>query len=473
MRGLGVIVAVLLFGLNGAAVAPGSEGLISFDPSRETTRERLQKLLDDFVADHPLVPGSSAYVDAPRLGLPFNGAAGKFAHSGTRPLDPDDPYRNASITKMWTAATVLRLVEEGRISLSDTIDRYLPAELVDRVHVMDDGVSRGRQITMRMMLNHTSGIYNYSTDDRWVAEVAAQPRKEWTAEELVEWAIDNGSPPFQPGDGWDYNDTGYALLTIILKRLTGKPHPAVYRDMLPMHKLPQTYVEKLEQPPAGAREKAHQYFIAADMHLWDPSFDTWGGGGLVTTGQDQVRFIRALFEGRVYERGSTLRAMLRTVQGSLTLPGASEPVTAEYGFGIGRIVHDGTECWHHTGAWGGYLYYCPSLDLAFAGTTNQYQDEIENSRYLARRIVEIVKGAPAERLKLRVLSVTRRRIRFRTTAGPFRVGGVRITLAGSSTVTNEDGRAKLTRSRRLRPRRHRARACKTGFRCVTRRVRVR
>ena len=374
---------------------------------------------------------------------------------------------------MWTSATVLRLVEEGRISLSDTIDRYLPAELVERVHVMEDGVSRGREITMRMMLNHTSGIYNYSTDDRWVAEVGAQPRKEWTAEQLVEWAIDNGTPDFKPGEGWHYNDTAYALLTIILKRLTGEAHPAVYRDMLPMHTLPDTYVEKLEQPPAGAREKAHQYFIAADMNLWDPSFDTWGGGGLVTTGRDQARFIRALFEGRVYEKPGTLRTMRETVDGLLTLPGATEPDEVEYGLGIERIVHDGIECWYHTGAWGVYLYYCPALDLAFAGAFNQYQDKTANDRYLARRIVEIVKAAPAETLKLRVIRVARRRVEFRTTAGPFRIGGVRITLAGSRAITGEDGQATLRPSRRLRPRHYRARACKTGFRCVTTRVRAR
>lgn len=467
---LGVVIA-----LAHAVAARADERLISFDPDQTSTSEELQEMLDRFVADHPLNPGASVYVDAPRLGLPFNGAAGRFAHGSARPLDPDDPYRNASITKTWTAATVLRLVEDGRMSLSDTIDQYLPAELVGRVHVMDDGISRGHQITIRQMLNHTSGIYNYSVDERWLAEVGAQPRKEWTAEELVQWAIRNGKPKFKPGEGWDYNDTAYALLTIILKRLTGKPHPAVYRDTLPMDELPDTYLEKLEQPPAGARAKAHQYFLAVDMNNYDPSFDTWGGGGLVTTGRDQAHFIRALFEGRVYKRRSTLRAMLKTVAGSITLPG-TEPEPLEYGLGIERAVHDGTECWYHTGAWGGSMYFCPALDLAFAGTTNQFWEEIENSRALATRIVEIVKAAPRERIKLAVRPTRTRQSRtttfhVRATAAGRAIPRARVRLANRRTRTDTAGRARLT-LQLTRAGRYHLVACKPGLLCDRATVRV-
>lgn len=125
------------------------------------------------------------------------------------PMDPGLKFQIASITKTFTAHLVLQLAQEGRLSLEDRLDRWLPG-----VIQMSD------RITIRQLLNHTAGVYNFS-DEEFHRTVYNNPDKPWTRQELLDIARAHG-PDFAPGKGWKYSNTGYVLLGMIVEQASGQ-----------------------------------------------------------------------------------------------------------------------------------------------------------------------------------------------------------------------------------------------------------
>jgi D-alanyl-D-alanine carboxypeptidase len=451
------------------AVAPAADA---------TTGQQLQTALEQVVAEHQLVPGASAYVDAPRAGLPWTGAAGQFAEGSTRPLSAEDPFRIASIQKIFTAAAILRLVEDGRLRLDDPIAPFLDADQVDRMHVYE-GVNYGRQITIRQLLQHTSGLNSHDECNEYLVSVGTGPRHEWTPREQIEMMIDCGDPYFRPGEEgkYHYSDTGFVMLGNVLSSVTGKSYAEALRELLPLVELgvERTWHELLEPERADPRPRAHQYYAAADLTDWNPSFDSWGGGGYVSTVQELVLFIRGLFEGRVFKKPSTLRLMMQLVP---TTPGKPAE-EGGYGLGLAFVSYDGVACIGHAGFWSSVVRYCPSLDLAFAATTNQASDEHTETThaYAARAIVAIVKEAerakPTLKVKPKRTRARRSRLFTVTFAADGRpVGGATARIGRRRAVTDASGRARI-RVRFTRSGVRLARACKSGVGCATAAVRVR
>ncbi len=310
-------------------------------------------------AARPPVPGVLLDVRGPEVA--FSGAAGKFSVGG-RDMRPSDAFRAASVTKIFTAATVLKLVERHRLRLDDRIGRYLDPGLVERVHVIK-GRSYGAQITVRQLLDHTAGLYDYATSEKWVGYVAAHPDRTWKPEELVDWAVTHGEPYFRPGRGYHYSDTGYILAGQIIEKVTRQPLHRAYRSLLldPLG-LRGTYLEHWERHRGAPL--SHAYLGSVDTRYWNPTFDTFAGGGLVTTAADLTTFIRGLFEGRVFRDLTTLRAMLT----------ATPQSRGTYGLGIQRLTSGDGDLWFHPGAWGAIAAYSPAHGVSIVATVNQAED---------------------------------------------------------------------------------------------------
>ncbi|HYP52905.1 MAG TPA: serine hydrolase domain-containing protein, partial [Pyrinomonadaceae bacterium] len=343
----------------------------------------LQKLLAAEVAANPSLPGELLHVHAPRLGLDVSLAAGLFERASKRPLDPRHGFRVASVTKTFTAAAVLRLYESGRLKLDDPIRRHLPAEYNS---ALEAGGYRTRDITVRQLLTHTSGIHDYATDPQYFAAAERDPRRRWTRAEQVRAAVSWGKPHFAPGAGYHYSDTGYVLLGEIVERLTGQPLAGAFRALLdfPRLGLDETYLETLESVPAGAGELSHPYFGDIDGMLIDASFDLYGGGGLVSTTEDLARFYRALLRGRVFRRASTLETMLTIPPTNERSPGGA------YAMGISRRRIGGHTCWGHTGFWGTSAYHCPAPDVTIVRHYNQARP---GGGFVSNRLYEQMAGA--------------------------------------------------------------------------------
>ena len=160
------------------------------------------------------VPGAIAAVRTPKgTWVSTPGVANK---ASGKPMLADMHHRIGSITKTFTATLLLRAAAEGRLSLDDTIDQYVK------------GVPNGDEITLRQMANMSSGIASYTADKQWAEEALSHPRKVWKPREVAPIGIKD-SPVFDPGKGWQYSNTNYVLLGLVLEQVTDKPIGKLYQ----------------------------------------------------------------------------------------------------------------------------------------------------------------------------------------------------------------------------------------------------
>lgn len=368
---LAVLICTASAGPAPATAAPGAP--------LPTPAADLQAALEDFLAANPQAPGAVAWVSCPRLGPDWSGAAGHDARDGSRPLTPAHTFRIASNTKTYVAATVLRLAEDGRVSLDAPLASLLPAELA--APLAGDGYDLGA-ITVRQVLSHTAGLADHSGDDRYGEAIIADPRHQWTRLEQVRRCADLFDPLGRAPAPYRYSDTGYVLLGGIIEAVTGRSLANAARDELGFARLGlgATWWEQAEAAPTGAGPRAHQHIGDHDVTDWDPSFDLYGGGGLVTDARDLGRFMRLLLEGRVLRTEAALAAM--TGGG-----------TAPYRLGLMVAELDGHLAFGHQGFWNTFAYHVPGLDATVAGSILSH--DAENGRALAARLVAVLARAAA------------------------------------------------------------------------------
>src|SRR5512132_2189143 len=168
---------------------------------------KLQRIARSLVAAG--APGAVVYARTP------NGV--RSASAGFARLQPRVPmrvavhYRIASVTKTLVATVVLQLAGAGKVSLEDSVERWLPGL-----------VPNGAAISLRMLLKHTGGLYDIADDPTLLAEFAANPTRQWTPREVLRFALSH-PPLFPPGSSYAYSNTGYVLLGLVIEAVTGKP----------------------------------------------------------------------------------------------------------------------------------------------------------------------------------------------------------------------------------------------------------
>jgi D-alanyl-D-alanine carboxypeptidase len=346
---------------------------------------QLQSILDAGVQDNDAVRSAALHVDAPSLGVDWEGAAGMADPESARPMTPETPVRIASNTKTFVAAAVLRLAEEGKLDIDDPIADYLPDEFVK---VLESDGYDPEAMNIRHLLTHTSGLFDHSEPDRYTEAIVADPNHPWTRTEQLRGAVDWGDPHGHPGEFYTYCDTGYVLLGGIIEQASGQPIAVAARELLNYQDLGlrSTWWETLEAPPAGVPDRAHQFYADLDTADFNPSFDLYGGGGLVATVGDLARFYRALFTGGVYADPATTDVMLSSVDGARPLPNA---YPLGYRMGIWVTEIEGFTTYMHTGFFGTLAAYVPELDLAVAVAVNQNQSD-GALHDLAREAIKLV-----------------------------------------------------------------------------------
>jgi D-alanyl-D-alanine carboxypeptidase len=346
-----------------------------------SSRARLQAALEADLDRDPSIPGEALAVEAPGLHVAL--AVGRADVASGARLRPTTRFRVASVTKTFVAAAVLRLVEQHRIGLAQPIARYLSPQ---SLAILRAGRYDPERITVRQLLRHTSGLFDYATSDSYDHVNEIDPAHHWTRAEQLQFAVDHGAPVAPPGTTFHYSDTGYVLLGEIIERVTGDSLATAARELLHFRELglDDTYWEQLEPPPDGNAARAHQYDGAFDNIGLDASHDLYGGGGIVSTVADLATFYRALFRGQVFDEPGTLSLMTR-----VSRPGHA--AGAAMGLFAERI--SGVRCFDHPGFWGTDTTYCPRLDLAFARTINQADDDGFDYGRLDRVVVDVARDA--------------------------------------------------------------------------------
>lgn len=324
-----------------------------------------QALMEKVVANNDAVPGLQLHIEAPRLGISWSGAAGVADVASQKQLEKEQPFRVASVTKTFVAASILKLMEEGKLSLNDPISRYISQE---HRQILQDGQYDPDQIAIRHLLTHTSGLFDYALGNSTFAKkVSENPQYRWTRTDQLQGAMDWGQAYGSPGEKYHYSDTGYILLGEALESITGKPLAQALRDLIGYEQLAlqSTWLETLEEQPKGILDRTHQYLEKTDTYDWDPSFDLYGGGGLVSTTSDLARFFQSLFNKKVFSQATTTDSLLY----KMDLPEAGKGEggrQADYRCGIEVAQAFNTDLYMHTGFWGIQVAYLPEYDATIA-----------------------------------------------------------------------------------------------------------
>ena len=234
-------------------------------------------------------------------GESFGLAVGHSDRGKKTPMRFDDRMLAGSTGKTFAAATAFQLVSEGKLSLDDKVEKYLGSE------PWFDRLPNSHQITIRQLMNHTSGLVRYEFKKEFTDLLTADPMKVWTPEERLAYLFDE-KPPFEAGKGWDYSDTNYIVLGMIIERVTRKPfYDEARRRLIRPLKLSNTIAQEGpvmkgviqgyagEGNPFGGKDA----MIENGRFVVNPQLE-WTGGGWASTSLDLARWAKMYFEGKAF-----------------------------------------------------------------------------------------------------------------------------------------------------------------------------
>lgn len=345
-----------------------------------TTDARLQQLLDRW-RQRADVPAVVLAVDGPGRSR-FVAASGTGERGGGAPVTTDGQFRVASTTKLFVATVVLQLVEEGRLRLDDTVAAHVP------------GFVHARGVTVRQLLDHTSGIPDYTRTEHFHEGLLADRDREWSTDELLA-LVAGVRRDFAPGTDYLYSNTGYILLGRVIDTVTGSTWAAeIQRRILDPLRLRHTYIAGSEPVPGGVLPGYVDEDMDGDVdnvetgRPW-PALETSEGpaGAIVSTAGDLAAFGDALFRGRLL-RPSTLKQMVAE--------GPHHPRNSNYGLGVEITRPDyRMTVWGHGGFTLGFksaLWYVPRHDLVVVVLAN---DVRANPSDLAELVVRAEARSPS------------------------------------------------------------------------------
>ncbi|MBD0326505.1 MAG: serine hydrolase [Pyrinomonadaceae bacterium] len=364
-----------------------------------TLRERLQQQLNEWHAAGKF-PGASigvALSDGTSFGLTVG-----YADTATKQsLKPDNLLLQGSVGKTYVSAVALQLVAEGKLKLDDKIEKWLGQEK------WFARLPNARDITLRMLLNHTSGLVRYEFKEQFAADLTRQPDKVWRPEELIAYILDT-TAPFPAGKDWEYSDTNYIVLGMIIERVTNSTYYQELRKrILEPLGLRQTVpsdsrsINGLVQGYAGADNpfgKSDAMIVNGSMII-NPQFE-WTGGGIASSATDLARWAKLLYEGR-----ATSPALLREM-----LNGVPAKLGPESKYGLGVIIRPTPlgPSYGHSGFFPGYLtdvMYFPQHRVAIAMQVNTSVPRA-TVKPLSRVLVELAETVVAEQARADEAAVT-------------------------------------------------------------------
>jgi D-alanyl-D-alanine carboxypeptidase len=306
-----------------------------------------------------------------------------------RPVSPNGYFRIASVTKAFVATLILQLAGDGRLSLNDTVERWLPG-------VVSGNGNDGRTITIRRLLQHTSGIHDDYPDYTSAKDFYQHRYDTYTAEQIVARAMLH-QPDFRPGKGWSYSNTGYVLLGMIIQRVTGHPWHEELRDRIvrPLgldHTFWPGTSPTLPQPHAGSYQRFKPGEPLVDV-TEQVGPGTNGEAGLVSTTADLSRFFRALLGGRVLHP-----AQLAQMKKTIPVGKEFEPLMPGARDGLGlfsRPLSCGGRYWGHDGGDSGWISAVGvtadgrrSITVSLSGTLIDSADDVLRVEQAESKLVD-------------------------------------------------------------------------------------
>ncbi|MFD5591091.1 serine hydrolase domain-containing protein [Streptomyces griseorubiginosus] len=339
---VGATAVALATGLAAPAMAAGTDTAPARAAAGSDTHEATRQAVRAAVKDG--VPGVTLTARNGRSSWSTTAGVGNLRTHA--PRSADDRYRVGSITKTFVSTVVLQLEAEGRLSLDDTVDQWLPGVVHGNGH-------DGSRVTLRQLLNHTSGIFNYTADETFgrtyfLKDGFFKHRYDTQAPgQLVAIAMAH-KPDFAPGTSWNYSNTNYVLAGMVIQKVTGRPYGEEIRHRIidPLH-LTATSVPGTRVTVPGPSSRAYSKLAETatgptyDVTRLNPSLAS-SAGEMISDSADLDRFYSALLKGRLLPP-KQLKEMKTTV------PVEGIP-NAGYGLAlIDRKLSCGVHVWGHDG----------------------------------------------------------------------------------------------------------------------------
>ncbi|MDD1724017.1 MAG: beta-lactamase family protein [Methanospirillum sp.] len=371
----GVLLGICL--LLTACIIPVSSSPADLPPAE--TNSDLQKIIESGIKTAD-IPGVQIEVATPDW--TWNAAAGDASALNKTPAVPGMYFLIASITKMFTSIAIQELAEEGKLSLNDTIDQWLPEDLVSRI-------PDGDRITIRELLYHTSGIADYD-EEAIIMQELQDPDTPVSYDAAIEQGI-NASPLFPVGTNYSYSNVNYLLLTKIIDKAAGIPFEEyINQTIFQSAGLNQTSFHRRNLLPGSSMDPSEQEADGTVQRYGDVyvEFDR-GAGDIISTTSDLNRFHRALREGRLISLTSLSDMENMTPQSMKTENNATS------GYGLGYSVNHNADqnitVKGHSGGYPGsfsYLYYLPELDTYISMNLNTNRNYSEAFQDIFHRILD-------------------------------------------------------------------------------------
>lgn len=300
-------------------------------------------------------------------------------------LTTSDRMLQGSVGKTYASAIALQLVKKGKIQLDEKVSAYLGQ--YEWFHRIPNSAA----ITVRMLMNHTSGIMRYEFKEQFLKDLTANPSKRWKPEELLSYVLDE-IPQFNAGEGWDYSDTNYILLGMIIEKVAGEEYyDLLKKDILQPFKLLNTFpsdnrnLKGLTQGYAGETNEfgRKDKVIGGDsLFIINPQFE-WTGGGVYSTTEDLAKWGKLLYEGKVVDTALLISSAVSAKLGKDTK------------YALGVIIRPTSLgiAYGHSGFFPGYmteLLYFPEHRISIAIQCNS--SDFKNLKIsLLKCLLEIVK----------------------------------------------------------------------------------
>ncbi|MGK8608124.1 serine hydrolase domain-containing protein [Bacillus thuringiensis] len=321
-----------------------AESIQNVSSSLQTSTQRDRNSVKEAMRDTLKLGYPGILAKTSEGGKTWSYAAGVANLSTKKAMKTDFRFRIGSVTKTFTATVVLQLAGENRLNLDDSIEKWLPGVIQGNGY--DD-----KQITIRQLLNHTSGIANYTRSKDFNM---MDTKKSYTAEGLVKMGI-SMPPDFAPGKSWSYSNTGYVLLGILIEKVTGNNYAEeIENRIIEPLELANTFLPGNSSVIPGTKHARGYIQLDGasepkDVTYYNPSMGS-SAGDMISTADDLNKFFSYLLGGKLLKE-QQLKQMLTTVPTGVDELGDS-------GLGIFKMkLSNGESIWGHGGTIPGFLTF--------------------------------------------------------------------------------------------------------------------
>lgn len=317
------------------AILVGALAIPSYENVHAVKKRTSIEQVIDKAADAKNIPGVIVTVKNGEASWAYASGEGNIERN--HKVDADSAFRIGSTTKTFVATVVLQLAGEKKLSLDDTVEKWLPGL------IKGNGYD-GSKITIRQLLNHTSGIADYLTPDL-KEKLIENPSENYAAEKLISRALQ-----LEPVKGWSYSNTNMVIIGLLIQKVTGESYAEqIQKRIIDPLSLKETVLpgSSMDIPKKNARGYLNTGDKLVDITLFNPSFAN-ASGEMISTGEDMTTFFRALLGGKLLTPEMQKEMVTHTVDTRL----------GKYGLGIHATkLPDGTEVWGHGGGIPGFTNF--------------------------------------------------------------------------------------------------------------------